>query len=179
MDVRSSVRVLMSLCVVGVVAGVAAAPAGACTCPRLSKADYGHAAAVVFTGRAEAVTPRGSDLVARFLVQIPYKGAVPDLVNVATASSGATCGYIFERGGLYTVFATREGGQLRTSLCSGTTVGKIDPNDYGLVPKSVTSGSSFFTLVFGAILVGGTLWALLRRRRDARWHEPPPAPPPD
>jgi LPXTG-motif cell wall-anchored protein len=177
--VRSCVRVLIALAVSSTIAEVAAAPAAACSCAQLTKPQLGRAANVVFTGRAVSVAVSRQQLVATFVVQIGFKGAVPDTVAIITPSSAGSCGYRFEQGGLYTVFAARSAGHLTTSLCSGTTVGKIDPNVYGLVPKTVNGASSFFTVVLGALLVGGALWALLRRRRDARWREPPPAPPED
>jgi LPXTG-motif cell wall-anchored protein len=170
---RTLLRSTAALAVAAVLVSLASAPALACSCAALPKPELGRIADVVFTGRARTVAARGNHVVARFVVEIPFKGSVPDEVDVSTATRGPACAYRFEQGALYTVFATRSGSGLSTNLCSGTTVGRIDPNEYGLVPRSTGSGSTFLTLMVGAALIGGALWALLRRRRDARWRQPP------
>lgn len=171
-------RVLIAaLAVAGTTTGTAVGQAPSCSCTARTPPQLGRQADVVFTGRAVSVALRKSTLVATFVVQTGLKGAVPDTAAVTTPASPRRCGYRFEQGGLYTVFATRSAGHLATGLCSATTVGRIDPNAYGLVPKAANGASWFFTFVLGAVLVGGALWALLRRRRDPRWHEPPPSAP--
>ena len=49
-----------------------------------------------------------------------FKGAEDDTVTVTTASSSAACGYNFEQGGTYLVYAGEAEGQLSVSLCSRT-----------------------------------------------------------
>lgn len=49
-----------------------------------------------------------------------WKGALPDTVEVGSARGGSSCGYPFEIGGTYLIFAHVHNGQLRVSLCSRT-----------------------------------------------------------
>ncbi len=162
---RTVAKVVLGLAA-AVVILTASGPAWACTCVSLTKPQLATRAQVIFTGKATSVAMSGSMLVTTFLVQTGYKGEVPAELTITSGAKGATCGYRFEQGARYTVFAVRSGGHLTTSLCSGTTVGDIEPAGYGLVPKAVSSGSPLFTIVIGAVLVGAAVWAFLRRRRD-------------
>src|SRR5205085_8098508 len=66
-EVRSSLRVLTALAIACAIAGVAAAPAMACSCAALSKPQLGREADLVFTGRAQSVAVSRAKLVATFV----------------------------------------------------------------------------------------------------------------
>lgn len=130
---------------------LAAAPAFACRCkprwtsdtPRLSNDESIPTAAelkqkdlVLFFGKAVKVTPvptgdperdeyGGSDV--KFVVLGHWEDELPLEVIVHTPSTGGGCGFVFEAGKQYVVFATRyEGGKLVTGICARTTLdGKV------------------------------------------------------
>ena len=75
----------------------------------------------------------GDEIVAtRFRVGRTYKGHPGGWVTVSTFVNGATCGYDFDIGKRYTVFAYEQRDGYTTSLCSGTKRGRINPERYGL-----------------------------------------------
>lgn len=113
-----------------VVALLAVAPAAeACSCapPSDPRAELEHADAV-FSGRVVEVDPgeqqRGfRRLAVRFALDAVWKG-VPenDEVTVRTAEHSAACGYSFEPGEEYLVYAYEsDSGELTTGLCTRNT----------------------------------------------------------
>jgi len=124
--------------------GIASAPAQACSC--LAPGDAVEAAGeadAVFAGtvlRQEATDRRAdSPLMARiksfFGMQVrhgpderrfalnvdePFKGVASSTIEVVTSADSASCGYSFQVGRKYLVFAQREEGRLWVSLCSAT-----------------------------------------------------------
>ena len=109
----------------------AAAPAHACKCiaPPPPLAALGSADAV-FGGQ---VIRRGDPLAGQkgvsslspvdytFRVEDVWKGDIGDTVVVRTARASASCGYPFEMGRVYLVYATRDPSGWRTDLCTRTT----------------------------------------------------------
>jgi hypothetical protein len=55
-----------------------------------------------------------------FTVNRAYRGGVEGTIQIATGSSGADCGYPFEVGDRYLVYAHDSGGTLSTGICSRT-----------------------------------------------------------
>ncbi len=105
-------------------------PASArCSCipPRPPREALGQADAV-FAGRVVSVVerreedpghPGGPHLEVRIVPQRRWKGAAGDTVVVRTADNSAACGYAFETGGEYMVYAAGEDA-LRVNSCSRT-----------------------------------------------------------
>jgi hypothetical protein len=56
----------------------------------------------------------------RFQVQEVWRGGVEGVVEIRTGAGGGDCGYRFERGGTYLVYAHGNGGTLSTSICTRT-----------------------------------------------------------
>ncbi len=112
-------------------------PAFACSCTPGTPGGQGYGSdTVVFTGTAISVTithPRAplfsSDdpLEAVFQVETVYKGRLTERATVRTVASSASCGYEFQPGQRYTVFAQSRDGALSTHMCSGNVKGGIDP----------------------------------------------------
>jgi hypothetical protein len=128
---------------VGLIFVVGGQPALACSCAQSSKPQLVERAGVIFTGEAKTFArtwnfTRGCSVSSAdpvtfsFEVRTVYKGDVPKNVDVHTVVSGASCGYEFETGKLYTVFASLIEGRLETNLCGGTVAGTITPAEYGL-----------------------------------------------
>ena len=123
-------RLLVLLLVVaGVV--VVQAPALACSCADWSQRQQFESADVVFSGTATAGEPVGDPpppgepapsrpMRWTFSVDDEQKGDVGESANVMTSGDSASCGYDFQTGRRYQVFADRQDGRLWTGLCSGT-----------------------------------------------------------
>ena len=120
--------------------GAAASPCAACSCVEATPEEYAEDADVVFTGVVKEIIGGDADdgvegddeLRVRFRVKRVYKGQVRRFTRVRTNESGSLCGYPFDEGKKYTVFATRADGKLWAGSCEGTKKGEIDPAKYGL-----------------------------------------------
>ena len=132
-------RVLVLCVLASFGVAMTASPCRACSCVSLTKKQYANQADVIFYGKVVhidhsepegGVSGPGKDKV-KVWVQTIYKGkVVKRTVTVGTAYMG--CGYVFEKGERYTVFAMRDDGKLKTFGCMGTKQGNINPHNYGL-----------------------------------------------
>jgi hypothetical protein len=110
-------------------------PAHACSCFGLSAEQAFQRSDVVFTGTVTTITPPPAGSVrstaspekVTFRVLNVSKGAASSpngTIVVTTAVSDVSCGYPFQNGGQYLVFARygsdASGQSLQTDLCSGT-----------------------------------------------------------
>lgn len=124
------IRVLLVLLVLAGLLAVSSARAFACSCAHLDYASPKYLAAVdaIFVGRviARRDNPKPienwmpSDTLITFAVTKDFKGASTSLIEVASNLSTASCGFNFEIGRDYLVWATKQQGVLVTGLCSGT-----------------------------------------------------------
>ncbi|MDH2430705.1 hypothetical protein [Sphaerisporangium sp. TRM90804] len=129
---RLLLALLLSLGLLAVTPGTACA----CSCAMLPPAEQVKESTAVFTGTAVAALrmegdPMGPEppILYTFRVDRVYKGPVSAEVTVASSSISSACGYTFENGSRYLVYA-RAGGDvvgappdadiaLRTGLCHG------------------------------------------------------------
>jgi hypothetical protein len=105
-------------------------PASACSCLPTTPQQSFKNSGTVFAGRViDVVDPSerrpevsrpllGFKVI--FEVSQVWKGKVEKQQVVLTSSSSASCGYSFEKGKEYLVYASTQGTQLETGLCSGT-----------------------------------------------------------
>jgi hypothetical protein len=103
--------------------------AHACSCMGVSTQRYISGSDTVFSGKVVEIDgpPRiphapssGSDTVT-FRVSESWKGpGGGGTLEVKTPASGVSCGYHFEEGKEYLVYAYGKGESLKTSICSGT-----------------------------------------------------------
>lgn len=96
----------------------------ACSCaPRdqTTNADFQQSTAV-FTGRVLSVQRKGNaeNVTIKLAVQKYWKGKISNEMKITTAKDSAACGFNFEVGKDYLVYATENSGKLSTSLCSRT-----------------------------------------------------------
>jgi hypothetical protein len=163
---------------------LSAAPVFACSCGFASGAPGIARDARVFTGTVTqvddpAVGPLVSTarpLVVHVAVEKVYRGSVGAQQLVRTAAESASCGFSFEVGQRYTVFADppKSGDIPRIGLCGGAVRGDIDPASYGLVsgtspPAGPTSPFGTVVVAAGLVaLVGAAAGVVLRVRRGAR-----------
>ena len=115
----------------------------ACSCATFTKPQLVGNASVIFTGTVTGTsrafpfglgcTASSADpLLVTFQVESVYKGHATPQLTVSTAVGGASCGYEFQSGKRYTVFATGTLDKPETSLCRGNVEGPIAPAEYGL-----------------------------------------------
>lgn len=112
-------------------------PASACSCFPGGEGDRYHRADHVFTGVVLSETLEGGDPTSTFddryryvvAVRTEYKGDVPRVVAVATATSGAACGIRMTKGSEYLVFAHGDSADRRveSTYCSGTRLASAGP----------------------------------------------------
>jgi hypothetical protein len=129
-------RILVSLCLAASIIPVAPSPALACSCIASTPEEHADNAKIIFTGMSKRVDRTLSELTVRFRVSKIFKGDVPRRVTIVTPSDSAACGCSFKEDTRYTVFGSARGERVETNLCSGTTKGRIDHDEYGLPPGS-------------------------------------------
>lgn len=93
----------------------------ACSCaPPPPPAQARDAADSVFSGTVLSVTPGKNGLDVEIQVDRSWKKARCGTVVVQTPSDSAMCGYGFEVGKSYLIYADMQKGKLSTNLCSRT-----------------------------------------------------------
>lgn len=112
------------LCALFVVGMVAARAAVACTCvPNPPPREALEQADAVFVGEVVGIEELGGEFPLRRVtlrVERPFKGVFVETVAVLTAQGEIGCGFPFERGLRYLVYAYQDGGALHASFCSRT-----------------------------------------------------------
>ncbi|OBZ17016.1 hypothetical protein [Bacillus sp. FJAT-26390] len=103
--------------------------ASACSCVRPDSIEEAkNKSDAVFEGTAKSVKPSSIALFrssakavkASFQVNEVWKGHVTPTIEVLTASGSDTCGFVFQEGERYLVYAAATGKSMEVSLCSGT-----------------------------------------------------------
>ncbi|NRQ32361.1 hypothetical protein HII36_10995 [Nonomuraea sp. NN258] len=156
-----TLRLLALLALIAAALAGTATAAHACDCATLSPAKAVGHAKTVFTGtvvaiRSDSMNPLGPSEpnVYTFRADTVYKGAPAAEYTVATNVGGAACGYAFERGARYLVFAgtdpsvlneTAPRAALSSSLCAGNVPvepgsGPLSPGDERAVHHESFSG---------------------------------------
>lgn len=75
-------------------------------------------------------------VIVKFKVEKSWKGQKTDRIVVRTATSSAACGFNFESGRKYLVYATpASGGGLRTTNCSRTSASGVDAKYLNKIKK--------------------------------------------
>lgn len=120
----------LAVAVLGPLLVLASQPAAACSCIASTEEQHLSSADVVFVGTALSrrdvgTTSTSVQLVSAFewtfSVDEVVKGTVPSAREVVrTAANSAACGFEFEVGTRYRVYAARLDGVLNTGICSGT-----------------------------------------------------------
>ncbi|MEV4177977.1 hypothetical protein [Nonomuraea sp. NPDC049709] len=163
--------VLRSLALLAIIASFlvgTSTAAYACSCADLTPAESVEHADTVFTGTVTEVRESEGDplgprppIVFTFRADNVYKGAPAAELTLATSADSASCGYPFERGTRYLVFATSgpsglfdpvPGVGLTSNLCSGNV--PVDPGTGPLRPgdERTTSHESLAGPVNTALL---------------------------
>ncbi|MFC7528986.1 hypothetical protein [Actinoplanes sp. GCM10030250] len=140
---------------------VAASPAWACSCAANTGLDE---AELAFVGVAEAVREsKGVNRVV-FGVESVIKGDASTEVSLTTSDNEASCGYRFDEGGRYRVYAVAG----ETSLCSGNELLTPTPASTARAERVSTERTTIFWTGSGIVLlmvVAGLTW-LFRQPRQ-------------
>ena len=139
---------LLSYLVIGSVSLLATTrPSLACSCLPTTPETAKQQANVVFTGRVirqqtannERDRLPEANIVWTFLVDDVEKGRAPRRLRVESPQSSAACGFNFQLGGRYRVYAQRDGKTLRTSLCSGNEQLQTAGNPRSTLPTTISA----------------------------------------
>jgi hypothetical protein len=122
-------------------------PAYACSCVIPGPADEELANSVaVFSGKVIDVAKplinigpvsSADPLKVTFQVYTVWKGSMSQTTTITTARSGASCGYTFEKGKEYIVYAYGTDNDLSVSLCSRTQLLDTAKDDLGILGVGV------------------------------------------
>lgn len=84
----------------------------------------------VFSGEVLKIdkNPNSNFAAVKFKVDKNWKGKNSSILSVRTAASSAECGYYFEIGKKYLVYAYRDNRSLHVSICSRTALLDADPD---------------------------------------------------
>ncbi|HEY7564470.1 MAG TPA: hypothetical protein VIA81_06050 [Acidimicrobiia bacterium] len=152
-----------------------AAPAGACSCAMLEPVQMLEFAPTAFVGTIVGSTPVGvqpmADQALTFEVETVLAGEVAAEVEVITANNSAACGIDATIGTRLAVFATPDGDQLTSNLCSVTdadlAIAALGPGTPPVADGSSSSGSGLdwqaLWLGAGGLVVVAGAWWLSRR----------------
>jgi hypothetical protein len=149
-------------------------PAWACSCaPPPPPGEARDGSAAVFAGQVTAIEAPGpvgglinsADPV-KVTVQVSqvWKGSLNSTLVVTTARDSASCGYSFDLGGEYLVYAYDAEGELNTNLCSRTAPLQSAGEDLnvlgeGAAPPQLESGGASW--VSAPILIGLSVLAIV------------------
>ena len=116
-----------------------ASPALACDCAEVSQAVTIANASVIFEGQVieSAVNSDGIGVVVLSVTQ-SWKGTTHERMTVMTELEAATCGFHFEVGKHYLVYASDVGGDLHVSACGGTKLASDAATDRVALGAGVT-----------------------------------------
>jgi hypothetical protein len=155
--------------------------AHACSCAGVTPEQAFQRAEAVFTGTVISVAPPPFGIISSsaspetvtFRVSNVSKGPPPSThgtIVLTTSVSGASCGYPFQNGGQYMVYAYNSGQQLQTDLCSGTkllsilstsSTGQTDLPVVGSLPNLY-----YIIFVASVIVVSAALLLYARRSKS-------------
>lgn len=111
-----------AICALALILGLAISDAAlACSCAPPGPPDKARDAAdAVFSGKVLGVNSAASGLEVDIRVEGSWKGIPCETVVVRTASDSAMCGYTFEVGRTYLIYAHQQEGAFSTNLCTRT-----------------------------------------------------------
>lgn len=121
---RSAQRLLLGFGLIGAFLGLlgSTTPVFACSCAEATPTEQFSNATAVFVGTVENISLDGRRRSIDFDVSESRKGSIAESVTVSTGWGDGDCGFDFEAGREYVVYAYEEGGQLGTGICSGTSL---------------------------------------------------------
>lgn len=138
-------------------------PAFACSCAEASTTEQFSNATAVFIGTVETISLDGRQRSVDFDVSEWQKGSSTESVTVATGWGDADCGFDFETGKEYVVYAYGKEEQLSTSICSGTTLVDIVASPEPQITEQDDTNNSPAVLTVTVALIAFGAGALVMR----------------
>jgi hypothetical protein len=203
-SLTGTLRRLFRLLVIGILLASLLAqpkPASACSCvpPDPPPVAFTNAHAV-FVGDVTAINDptwlartfpflpivysSADPVLVNFQVSDSWKGVTTTTVAIQTAVSGASCGYTFEAGKQYVVYAYQSSGVLETNMCTRTNevaFAAADLNYLNTLPKLIltptASSPVLFYIVIGLLVAISTallitIWLIRRKLAHAAPKQP-------
>ncbi len=116
----------------------------ACSCVQASFDERVDLADVIFVGTAASLDGDGATLYWSFADVVFVKGAEQAGIRpvvVGTLDNSAACGYGFDAGAEYAVFAAVDGGKMQTGLCNGNVpTSQLTPSQIRTLSELQVSG---------------------------------------
>lgn len=159
----------------------------ACSCiqppaPRdaLASSDAVFAGRVVgiFDGNLNPIRSSADPIRATFQINTVWKGAASPTLVVTSARNGASCGFHFEQGREYLIYAYAQNGELHTDICTrsaelnnaqadlaalgaGQTIANVAPESPSLMPWVI--GIVIVVLLVALVLFGSGLFMIQKK----------------
>ena len=138
----SKLAAVMGLFLVSGTILIKSRPAYGCSCVRPESASIEReASTVVFTGEVVSIAPIEEGYFVEFGVSERWKGPEGETIQVKTAANSAACGYAFDIGERYLVYAVGEETDLSVNICGRTAPldsAAEDIIEFGGVPSETT-----------------------------------------
>lgn len=148
-------------------------PVFACSCAEASEAEQFENAATVFSGVVKDISTDGASRSVDFQVDQFWKGGTGESITVTTGWGDADCGFDFEIGETYKVYAYGDD-QLSTGICSGTMLlaEADEPQETPTVPSENINGEGrrndtvmqIVIALVGFVVGSATTYLALKRR---------------
>jgi hypothetical protein len=123
---------------------LSAGDASACTCLMDMKTPVGkqiktayQKAAAVFYGEVTEITRESQGVIVKIKVEKSWKGQLESEAVVGTLADSGMCGYSFEKGKKYMVYADGNSDRLDVGLCSRTNPSDTDARYLNKIKKPV------------------------------------------
>jgi len=143
-------------------------PVLACSCGTefYSPAEEFSQANAVFEGEVTQIYEFGDGYRVAFVVTRSWKGISTSTVEISTGTGVGDCGYIFNVGASYVVYAYGEPNTLGTTSCSRTTDISRAAEDLSYLDSVQRRQVDTISLsVVGSLLFLAMIWLLRRQRR--------------
>lgn len=170
-------RIFLLLVIIVSMLAIETESACACSCaPPGSPDEELTRATAVFTGKVVGLAKpldgfgpisSADPIKVTFQVYTVWKGSISQTTTITTSRSGASCGYTFEKGSEYIVYAHGPENDLAVSLCSRTRPLAVADDDLAVlgVGSAPLAGSSVWPASFSyvqiAILLGTGIGMIL------------------
>ena len=143
--------------------------AHACLCYSVTPYEEYRRSDAVFAGTVVSIN-QSSSLPVTFDVSRVWKGPHTETIALYTPPSNPSCGYTFQIGGKYLVYANSQNGRLQTNLCSGTKPLSAAQGDVSVIDQIFLGLPPPFNLptilaLASVPILSTSLWLYARRRR--------------
>ncbi len=114
-----------------------------CSCVTdVSLEDKYNMSSLIFIGKVLSIEKADLGYIVEFDVGSVYKGEFKDRISLYTNKDSASCGFNFEIGNHYLVYANDYGQRLETGLCSGNLLSNQSKDDIDFLENKMGGGQT-------------------------------------